>query len=77
MGKAQEQAKLAVECGYWVTFRFDPRLEAEGKVFVFRPEKLVDIERIEKDPKKLKVLYLQGYHDAAINYELLKEYLKA
>ena len=31
MGKAQEQAKLAVECGYWVTFRYDPRLEAEGK----------------------------------------------
>ena len=31
MGKAQEQAKLAVECGYWTTFRFDPRLEAEGK----------------------------------------------
>ena len=52
------------------------RLEAEGKVFVFRPEKLVKIERIEKDPNKLKVLYLQGYHDAAMNYELLKEYLK-
>ena len=52
------------------------RLEAEGRIFVFRPEKLVDIERIEKDPKKLKVLYLQGYHDAAINYELLMDYLK-
>ncbi len=31
MGKAQEQAKLAVECGYWVTFRYDPRLAEEGK----------------------------------------------
>ena len=31
MSKAQEQAKLAVECGYWTLFRFDPRLEAEGK----------------------------------------------
>ena len=51
------------------------RLEAEGRVFVFRPEKLVKIERIEKDPKKLKVLYLQGYHDAAINYGLLMAYL--
>lgn len=30
MGKAQEQAKLAVECGYWVTFRFDPRRAQEG-----------------------------------------------
>ena len=31
MGKAQEQAKLAVECGYWTTFRYDPRLAQEGK----------------------------------------------
>jgi pyruvate-ferredoxin/flavodoxin oxidoreductase len=26
-----QQGKLAVECGYWPTFRFDPRREAEGK----------------------------------------------
>ena len=25
------QAKLATECGYWPTFRYDPRLEVEGK----------------------------------------------
>lgn len=31
MGKAQEQAKLAVECGYWTLLRYDPRLVAEGK----------------------------------------------
>ena len=31
MNKAQEQAKLAVECGYWTLFRYDPRLAAEGK----------------------------------------------
>ncbi len=51
------------------------RLEEAGRVFVFRPEPLVKIERIEKDVKKLKVLYLQGYHDAAMNYKLLMEYL--
>ncbi|MBN2604391.1 MAG: 4Fe-4S dicluster domain-containing protein, partial [Bacilli bacterium] len=28
---SQNQAKLATECGYWPTFRFDPRLQAEGK----------------------------------------------
>jgi len=28
---SQNQAKLATECGYWPTFRFDPRLEKEGK----------------------------------------------
>ena len=31
MGKAQTEQKLAVECGYWHLWRFDPRLEAEGK----------------------------------------------
>jgi pyruvate-ferredoxin/flavodoxin oxidoreductase len=31
MGKSQLQAKLAVECGYWTLFRYDPRLVAEGK----------------------------------------------
>ncbi len=31
MGKAQAESKSAVECGYWHLWRFDPRLETEGK----------------------------------------------
>lgn len=31
MGMAQNQAKLAVECGYWTLLRYDPRLAEEGK----------------------------------------------
>ena len=31
MGLSQRQAKTAVECGYWTTFRYDPRLTQEGK----------------------------------------------
>jgi pyruvate-ferredoxin/flavodoxin oxidoreductase len=31
MGNSQRQTKLAVECGYWTTFRFDPKLAEEGK----------------------------------------------
>jgi len=31
MGLSQAEAKLAVECGYFPLFRFDPRLKAEGK----------------------------------------------
>ncbi len=31
MGKAQAEQKNAVECGYWHLWRFDPRLEEEGK----------------------------------------------
>ena len=31
MGKTQNEAKRAVECGYWHLWRFNPALEAEGK----------------------------------------------
>jgi pyruvate-ferredoxin/flavodoxin oxidoreductase len=31
MGATQLQTKLAVEAGYWQMYRFDPRVEAEGK----------------------------------------------
>ena len=31
MGKSQFEAKLAVECGYWSLYRYNPLLENEGK----------------------------------------------
>ena len=31
MGRTQNEEKIAVECGYWSLFRFNPLLEAEGK----------------------------------------------
>jgi pyruvate-ferredoxin/flavodoxin oxidoreductase len=31
MGKTQEETKLAVECGYWPLYRFNPDLKDEGK----------------------------------------------
>jgi pyruvate-ferredoxin/flavodoxin oxidoreductase len=31
MGKSQEEERLAVECGYWTLYRYDPRLAAQGK----------------------------------------------
>jgi pyruvate-ferredoxin/flavodoxin oxidoreductase len=31
MGKTQQEGKKAVECGYWHLWRYDPRLEKEGK----------------------------------------------
>ncbi len=31
MGKTQEEEKRAVESGYWLMYRYDPRLAAEGK----------------------------------------------
>ncbi|QTA91730.1 pyruvate:ferredoxin (flavodoxin) oxidoreductase [Desulfonema magnum] len=31
MGKSQEETKLAVQCGYWPLYRYNPELKAEGK----------------------------------------------
>jgi len=31
MGKSQEEEKLAVKCGYWPLYRYNPALKAEGK----------------------------------------------
>jgi pyruvate-ferredoxin/flavodoxin oxidoreductase len=31
MGKTQEEAARAVECGYWTNYRYNPLLEKEGK----------------------------------------------
>jgi len=31
LGNSHQQAKLATECGYWPTFRYDPRKIAKGE----------------------------------------------
>lgn len=62
---------------YNKTLDYIRKLEEKGRVFVFRPESIIKIDRIEKDKKKLKVLYLQGYHDAAQNYDAMMKYLKS
>lgn len=32
MSKSQLEMKLATECGYWPIFRYNPLLEAKGKI---------------------------------------------
>ncbi|MBR6222028.1 MAG: patatin family protein [Lachnospiraceae bacterium] len=46
-----------------------------GKVFVIQPKTSVDVGRLEKDPKKLKKLYEQGYADAKESSERLNTFL--
>lgn len=58
------------------TMEYLEKEEAEGRAFVFRPELLVKIDRIEKNEKKLKLLYMQGYYDAAQNYEKMMKFLQ-
>lgn len=37
------------------------QLEEEGKIFVIRPEKPIEVDRLEKDTAKLSALYEEGY----------------
>jgi len=37
------------------------KLEAEGKVICIRPEKPIEVDRIEKNVEKLEALYQEGY----------------
>ncbi len=46
-----------------------------GKVFVIQPKTPVDVGRLEKDPKKLKKLYEQGYEDARASADKLMTFL--
>lgn len=59
MLKSQEEAKRAVEAGYWFNYRYDPRLLKEGK----NPFQLDS-----KEP----TLDLENYLDGQIRYNYLK-----
>jgi len=61
MGRTQEEEKLAVECGYWHLFRFNPTLEDEGK----NPFQLDS-----KDPDWSK---FQAYLNSEVRYTSLRK----
>ncbi len=41
------------------------RMEDEGKVVVIRPQKPIEVDRMERDVRKLETLYEEGYRCAA------------
>ncbi len=51
------------------------KLEKEGKIFVIRPKKKVEVGRLEKDGEKMTALYDCGYEDAKECFEQLVKYL--
>lgn len=51
------------------------QLEAEGKVFVLRPKEKLRIDRLEKKPERLKVVYELGLEDANARMKALADYL--
>jgi predicted patatin/cPLA2 family phospholipase len=51
------------------------KYEAENKIIVLRPSKLVNVKRIEKDKNKLQRIYDLGVSDCIKKLDEIKEYL--
>jgi len=62
---------------YNVDLEYIEEQEKEGKVFVIRPEKPITIGRLERDVKKLKALYDEGYNDIKKRKDELYNYLNS
>lgn len=60
---------------YNATLDYLEKREAQGKVFLIRPGRKVEVGRIEKDKDKLTALYEEGYSDARARWEDLKTFL--
>lgn len=52
---------------YNATLKQIADLEKKGQVFIFRPQKLLSVDRFEKDSAKLKALYQEGYGETTGN----------
>lgn len=54
------------------TLDFIEEMEEKGVIMVLRPEKPLEVDRMEKDINKLNALYMEGYEIASkINFEKL------
>ena len=83
MSKAQTREKLAVECGYWPLFRYNPAAE-EGKKYVFESKEPTgsyqDFIRTETRyssllkaaPAEAEELYKEAETDAKARFEFYK-----
>lgn len=56
---------------------FVEHMEKEGKVFVIRPQKHINVSRVEKDKNKIFQLYKQGYIETAQIYKDLKKWINS
>ena len=48
----------------------------EGAVFVIQPKQALAIERLERSPEKVQLIYDQGYQDGLANIEKVKKFLE-
>jgi len=61
MGKSQAQEELAVQCGYWTLYRYNPLLEQQGQ------------NPFQLDSKEPKWEEFQNFLNSEIRYTALKK----
>lgn len=61
---------------YNETLEYIEKLEKEGSCFVIRPQKPLQVSRLEKDSAKLVDLHQNGYEDAKNLYDQIQSFLK-
>ena len=83
MSKAQTEEQLAVECGYWNNFRFNPAAEG-NKFFLDSKEPTGDYQEFlngevrynalaRQNPEKAAKLFAQNEEEAKDRYQYLKK----
>lgn len=50
-------------------------LEKNGKIFVIRPSKLINIKRVEKDSDKIQAMYDLGRNDTLNLMDKISDYI--
>ncbi|RJX40180.1 patatin family protein [Paenibacillus pinisoli] len=60
---------------YNETLAYIESQEKSGNVFVIRPQEPLVVGRMERDPRKLDALYMQGYRDAGKLMPSLQEWM--
>lgn len=60
---------------YNETVEYIERLENEGKVFVIRPQKTLEVGRVERNQERLISLYSQGYEEAKKCFNKLQNWI--
>ncbi|WP_409299700.1 patatin family protein [Peribacillus sp. SCS-155] len=61
---------------YNETLQYLEEQERRGNVFIIRPSERIEVGRVERNPKKLEKLYLQGYEEAKQSVAHLRDFLE-
>lgn len=60
---------------YNKTLDYIEELEKDNKVFVIRPQKELEVDRLEKNPQKLYSLLKEGYEDTKHSYQQMLDFI--